>query len=821
MQLRITLWILTVVLSTSGFAYNQDSLRSVIAKSNTQLEKAGGHLELGNSFRFSNTDSMLFHVRKSFQITQNSDNSDLREVYAKSLCYIGLAQTDRNQHDSAFYNFMQAKQTFSDIQSIEGLALAESGFGEFYRTKGDFLKALASFKQELHFQKESHSQKGIATAYSHLGGVYFKLGKYDSALCLIDSANLFFQGISNSIDLAKCHMTQGHVFNAIGEPEMAIKSYLKALDLYKITSSQSDISGCLNNIGVLYYDLENYDKAFEYYQIAKDNFRNLEDERGVSICLNNMAEVSYKLGQISEAKRLHHASLTMAQDQGNKELLATNLNNLGCIYLDGNKLDSADIFFQQVYRIRKNKDNAVGLIEILMNISKLHFVKYQLHRKSNDIVISEDYALQSYDIAKSIQHLAEIHRSAHHLQSIYKTKSDYKRSLHYAEIAIDAKDSLNSIVVQEEIYKIENHYLIEKRNHEIKKLSEASLNKDASIERFEVEAKRDDLLILGFALLAILGSVFIFIMFRVSIRKKAVNKKLIATNKLVVSQKEEMELVTANLQTNITELQSSKRLVEQQSNRLTKQTEELQQNNRTKDKLFSIIAHDLKSPFSGMIGLTDILIEGGDTMPGEERMKFLKLMNETSRKTYNLLNNLLAWAKSQKGELSYTPELLDIEELVEDISELYMDRIKQKLLKIDMNIHDNLKVNGDFEMLHTIMRNLLSNAIKFTPSGGRIYVSSERRTNGMVFLSVLDNGVGMSKERLNTLFKIEHAKSNTGTSRESGTGLGLILCKELMDLHGGKIRVESQVDKGTRVTLELFAFQKKVEMKESTPVLSE
>jgi PAS domain S-box-containing protein len=218
--------------------------------------------------------------------------------------------------------------------------------------------------------------------------------------------------------------------------------------------------------------------------------------------------------------------------------------------------------------------------------------------------------------------------------------------------------------------------------------------------------------------------------------------------------------------------------------------------NAQKDKFFSIIAHDLRSPFSAIIGLSEllsILIKENDY---QEIDICAKMIKQSSNQAMDLLMNLLEWSRAQTGRMDYAPETFELGDLITENKALFDVIAGQKSITIHKVLPNELSVFADKPMISTVLRNLISNAIKFTKQGGDIKISAEKRSNE-ILVSIRDNGIGIAPARLEKLFRIDENDSTPGTNNEKGTGLGLILCKEFLEKHGGKIWAESEQGKGT------------------------
>jgi PAS domain S-box-containing protein len=232
---------------------------------------------------------------------------------------------------------------------------------------------------------------------------------------------------------------------------------------------------------------------------------------------------------------------------------------------------------------------------------------------------------------------------------------------------------------------------------------------------------------------------------------------------------------------------------------ITNYNEELKQANATKDKFFSIIAHDLKNPFITILGFSELLLSDYEELTDEEKVYYLQEMKKTSENSHALLQNLLQWSRSQTGFIEFHPQAVDLSKVVEQNFELLFTTARKKEIELTPCVPAGIEVCADADMLNTIVRNLISNAIKFTPRGGVISVSANK-TGRYVNVSVMDTGLGMNPDTLEKLFRIDVSHSSLGTEKETGSGLGLMLCREFVKKNGGDIWVESKVNSGSKFT---------------------
>lgn len=231
---------------------------------------------------------------------------------------------------------------------------------------------------------------------------------------------------------------------------------------------------------------------------------------------------------------------------------------------------------------------------------------------------------------------------------------------------------------------------------------------------------------------------------------------------------------------------------------IQRQQKELRELNASKDRFFSIISHDLKNPFMSLFDMVTLLKYPAIAGNPSELESMLTLIQEIGSRTYRLLTNLLEWAKLQQNLIRFQPKPFDIAQTVKVTAELFEEMASRKNIRINIDIpDDNIEISGDENMIATVFRNLINNAVKFTNSGGQIDISYRVLADNKLEFAVSDTGIGISNKNIGKLFRIDERFQNEGTSGEIGTGLGLILCKEFIDRHNGKISVESQKDIGT------------------------
>lgn len=262
--------------------------------------------------------------------------------------------------------------------------------------------------------------------------------------------------------------------------------------------------------------------------------------------------------------------------------------------------------------------------------------------------------------------------------------------------------------------------------------------------------------------------------------------------------------LTDIIETQTAQIRKEKNEIQEFSEIIKKQAEQLRESNITKDKFFSLIAHDLRNPFQALLGLTELTLMDVDEKENPALKENLDHVYASAKSLHSFVEDLLKWASLQNGKMKPSPELINLNDLSERIIQLFEHVAEQKQIEIILEDRDEVNVFADLNMLETILRNLVSNALKFTPHGGEIKLTVQENTaNNTCTIKVKDTGIGMPPEMVNNLLQIDTNSSRTGTNNEKGTGLGLFICKEMIALHNGLLEVKSKQNRGTTFTITL------------------
>jgi signal transduction histidine kinase len=608
----------------------------------------------------------------------------------------------------------------------------------------------------------------------------FVLGSenYIEARILSDSA----RELSIELDYAK---GEAEALRLNGLTQFYGIQYAKALPLfiesYNLFKSIGDTAGMIkakNNIAITYSYQGLIEKSLEILRENLAMIENTEFHNEIAKTLNNIAVDLKNLGQLSQALKYYFKALEIAERNNLISSLGNYYNNVGNIYIDMNKLDSALYFYQKSLLIRLEIKDKQGIKNTYQGLGQ-YYIKTKNYKKAIE------YFEMSMAIANEIGIVYEIASAAKDLSVTYSKLGNYEKAYKNQVLYTQMNDSLKSVETVQLITRIELESAFEKER-EIQRLAKEKTEAENRLTQLRNKGFRNILLSAIIVLIVLIALVY-----RNYLLKRNHNTDLTIRNDEILLQKEEIMA---------------------QRNSIETQKEHLQELNHTKDKFFSIIAHDLINPLNGMMGLTNNMIGSIKQHGDKDLLSSFMLLRQTAWRTFSLLQNLLEWAQTQTGRIAFNPTPASLNEIIDSNIELHKLKLNEKKLNLHFKRNGNTNVFVDPNMLNTIVRNLISNAIKFTPENGKIYIhysDCEKSKDiagceeNFVLLSIKDTGVGIDKEIIDKLFKFDIGYTTYGTNNEKGTGLGLALTKEFVEMNSGKIWVESELGSGTTFKITL------------------
>ncbi len=611
---------------------------------------------------------------------------------------------------------------------------------------------------------------GEAYSLFILGIDYYYLGEdYDLSIEYLKDAYKIFNLINNEPYKARVLNSMGESYREKGNFDKAIENYTLSLDISKRIQDSIMLSALYNNIALLYFEIGNrYEQSLEYHKLNLELLKKMGNSGSVFSCYINLGLVYSKMKDYDQALDYYRQSTNYLEENNLYDRLLL-VHNLGLIYEKLGKLDLALHNYNEAVSLAKAIGNKNKLIYSLMNIGNVLIAK-------GSFLEGEKYLLKSYALAKEIDDLTKQKRLVSNLKKVYENQGNYKESLKYLEIYDDLEDSIYNINYIKQVTLLEQRFETEKKQQQI-----AFLEKENEIHKLEIKNKEIENKQKSFQRNVLIIAVFIAILltfyFALNNKKrKKINMLLIKQNRKIIDQREE----------------------------ISKQNEELIDSNKTKDKLFQIIAHDLRSPLVSMDSITQLIPYWIEEQDYESLKKLSQTLELSVNNVLSLIDNLLNWALNQQGKFPYQPENLKLKENIIETIEVYKPIAEIKNIDLKFTYTKDVRVFADKDMLFTVMRNLLNNAIKFTPEYGQITVGIDSNVQ-FAKVWVKDSGVGIPKEKKEEVFELANGLYK-GTSGETGKGLGLFFCKEFVTMNNGDIFIESQEGQGTTITFTLPLF---------------
>ena len=702
---------------------------------------------------FANVSLIVFFVLSFTSIEAQETKIDSLENNIKNAKGIKKAMAMKElagiyEFDSVTYAeklYLEALTIFENKKNDSLIIRTINRLGPVFLRKNEQNKTFALYQRALANQNINKDKYDKAILFSNIGSFYIKTNHLDSAIFFYKKVIKLLKGTKKLLDLSQSYNNIGVVYYKKADYEKAVDFFIKSLRIKetvlpsgkKVASDQSIIASQIN-IGLFYYRSESFDNAIKYLSKADKLSSKTNNERYACIAKLNLGILYDKKDKYDIALKYHKAALKLAQKTKQNNLIRKIYNSIANVYINTKNFEKAIIFLNKAIKLTKHPQEKV------LSESSLAVAYYETRKLAD----AEFYAEKTLKTAIEIKNI-ELQKNLYELLSKINTKKgNYKKAYSNKIKQYNIKDSINSKNNEKLISEIQTKYETEKKEQEIASLTQA--NKIAELQLEKDRTMRYSLIAIGL-LIAVLA-VFLFM----RNREKAKNNAI-----------------------------------------LKSKNEQLAELNATKDKFFSIVSHDLRTPLSGMKNLTSALAENYKLLDADEIKSYLGNLKNAAEETGNMLNNLLEWAKAQQNLIKVRKHSVKLNSIAKSLIDLHVAKSVEKKIQIDNKIDSNMEINADENILSTIMRNIISNAIKFTPANGKINISANKKIDH-TDICIEDTGVGMTNEDIKKLFRIGVDTKSIGKSEEKGAGLGLILSNELMKLIGGNIIVESEIGHGSK-----------------------
>ncbi len=673
-------------------------------------------------------------------IARLNDQSD-RQLKIDTYHQAGILFYESNAYEAAQNYLELALETSeSDERYTKQVASSYHHLGwiathwKDYPTAIDYLAVAEQYYQKGDYEPDR------GNVFNSIGAVYWFQRDYGKALEFFNKS-LEIGQLNQDVALQQKALTnRGIVFENLAQYTEALNCVEQALELNQMTQNKENRAYLLNSLGNIQQSLHHYDAALLAYQESLSLFDSLGNEQGASLCYNNMGEAYLEKGMMNQAIENYQTSLNYETSQADSLSMAVAFNNIGKAYLAGKNHSQSLAFCQKALAILKHYDDASLEAEVYLNLGQNHLILGNNHQ-------AREQLLRSIKLSEKIGEKAKLAKGYNSMAELFENMKNYQSAYHYKNLYAQIKDSILLDNAMQNSARMAAVYNLLKQEETISRLEQEKRIQGRNLTK-ERSTKVAAVII---SILMIALTLVLFLIFQM--RRKA-SAQLKAKNK------------------------------------------ELKQLNATKDKFFSIIAHDLKSPFSSLMGFAEMLTLHAESKNTKEVIEFSQIIHNSTKRVLGLVENLLQWSRTQLGTTQYQPEQLDISIQAQNIVSLLCLNAEEKDIVISPKIEKDLVAYADQNLFSTVLRNLISNAIKFSRVGSVIYVSAKRKQH-LIEIAIMDSGVGIRQEDMEKLFQVDSTFSTKGTFNEKGTGLGLVLCKEFVEINKGEIWVESQLGKGS------------------------
>ncbi len=694
------------------------------------------------------------HPESSLQYKMLSDSAAKlaqRDNYIKGMqiAYANLADyyyAKRNTDSTEYFNQMSLNLLDEDdVSHISGRIWANVAVNKHRISSMDSAKiAFDKSLLILRTLKDSSQLQSVLNSYALYN---WRKGNLDTAIIYFEEAKVYRQKLGNLFGYAASLNNLGTVYYQWSLYDRALENYFKSLEIRKEIEYDYGVSLVSTNIGLVYRDIGEFDKARQFFLEGLKYAQKAKSFTKIGYAIEELGELFRIQGKLDSAEHYYNYGLELFNKEGDRSgIMLTNIR-LGTLYKMKNDFAKSEEYYLKALEISKKRSSSIRVAQLYLYLAQLYFELGKIDK-------SLSYVNSSLKLAEAIPKLVFIRDGRELRGKIYFSKGLYKK----AYMDIQKFDSVKSKVfntnLNRKIESMDTRYKLQQSKNKLKQ------------SELEKESQKTILVSVSATLLALVV-LLVYLMYTIRKRKK-VNSQLREQNELINQGKLELE-----------------------------------KSNQTKQKLFSILAHDIKNPFQALNGYSEMLLSDYYELTDEERQNYLNEISLTSLKLTDLLDNMVDWSASQTGDLKINYENVDLCEITSSVIELTLSQASKKNVKIVNKIEKCYTVRADKYMLQVVLRNLLTNAIKFSYKNSEVIISAIEKEDETI-VSVSDTGTGIDKEILNKLFGSEKQMSSVGTSGEAGTGLGLFICKEFIEQNGGRIWVDSEKDKGSTFSFSIL-----------------
>ncbi|HPN37673.1 MAG TPA: tetratricopeptide repeat protein [Melioribacteraceae bacterium] len=773
---------------------------------------------------------IFFCVFSNLLLFAQNDNNYSNITNSNVIKLLDSARLYISNTPSKSINFAEEAYSLSQNNNYYlGKTLSLKMLAAAYRNLDNYSKALEYLFVALKIDNKEKSDVNLANTYNDIGLIYYRINNYEKALesYLLGLKNAEFSG--NSKILSNLYNNIGAAYQVIGKFDDAELYLQKALRIFEENKDSTGIARLFNNLGYLSETAGNNQNALKYYENSLKIKLKLNNKLDIANTMQNLASIYLSLQNSDKAINLLQNSIELANSINNKKLKADAYLLLTFCYFykrDAKQsLNYRNLFFKTSEEIKRD-DQARKIAELL--------VKNKLEQKEKDnlylarltnvqryymIIIGVIFTIvvitliilirnknsinkklteSSIQLKKRIEFIEFLSNSSSNLINVPLNEID-NNIIHFLQFLTDFNDRKfvalftysqqnNSLTLK---YKFVNPDFI----FDAKEIVFDNRKNEALPTLFfdkPITYSVSDNTIPGLSSDYVDPEIRTILFIPIKIENKLWG--VIISGTTLENDFHNEELI--NIFSLSGEVLSNALKRKMNEERLVFYSKELEEINRSKDRFYSMISHDLKSPFQGLLGLASFIISEADNLSKDEIKEFVGNIENSAKNLFGLLENLLNWTRFELGRIQYYPEKFYLYDLLEEIENLLMGSAKKKEINLNFEIDKDFTLVADRKMLYSILSNLIINGIKFTKPKGMVTVSAQKSLSNII-IKVSDNGIGMTNNQINNLFDITNINSTPGTNNEKGTGLGLLLVGEMIEKLKGKIEVTSAIGKGT------------------------
>ncbi|MHA7843285.1 MAG: ATP-binding protein [Winogradskyella sp.] len=668
------------------------------------------------------------------------------------LTFIGFSQNERIDDLTVKLAYQEADSTKVDLS----LMLID----QLYAVE-DYDKALLYVNQTAKLSEKLNYTKGLAESTYYRALIYTQRNDYFNAIDNYDKSRKYYLQISDTLGVAKVSNSIGLIEIKRGNYSVGLQNSLSAIDIFEKQNLFDELSTAYNNLAEAYFKTNQIDKAIDFNFKALDVRKKIDDRAGIISSTKNIADLYALRKEHRKAIEYYENVLEMLNPTKDQSLRGEILPKLGNQYLEFKEYDKASEYLVEGLKYNRKQNNQEGILLALNAIGNLNLQKQKV--KLAEIQLNEAYGIaQKLDNKSALLENYKLHIA------LDSTRGYFQNAFFWQNKYYDLKDELSK--VDQPVFPVSTEPLDLINSNPI----------EEEIDNFEDEENSNKIiktwlqnpLVLYGALAA--TAILLTLLLLNYLKSKTYRNTIVEQKELLKQEQERSEAIL-------------------------EQTHHLEEVNQVKDKLFSIVSHDLKDSISSIKAFLDLLKE--DSISKEEFRELIPELSENANNASSLLFNLLNWSKSQMQNLEPNPELFNIQDVFHTKMALVEQKVEDKrIVLIDESQRDF--AYADKSMMEIVIQNLITNAVKFSRTGDVITVSNQD-VNGKALICVEDTGVGISEENIKKLFNANKNFTTVGTKNEKGTGLGLTIAKDLVELNNGRIWVESTVNVGSKFFIEL------------------